>query len=64
MNYLPYSGSWFYGGGGAAETAAYFCSWGLLGDAPAPPLVVGLLKIDSSKRPIKFYAPSIHYHRT
>jgi len=34
MNYLPYSGSWFYGGGSAAETASYFCSWGLLSVLP------------------------------
>jgi hypothetical protein len=35
VNYKPVVGWWFYGGGSATETANYFGSWGLLGDAPS-----------------------------
>lgn len=42
MNYLPFFGSWFYVGGAATieQTAAFYCSYGLL--AIAPTMVVGL----------------------
>jgi hypothetical protein len=36
MNYLPFLGGWFYGAATGEQRAAYFCSWGLLGDAPEP----------------------------
>lgn len=35
MNYLPFCGYWFYGGQNAGETAAFYCSYGLLATAPA-----------------------------
>lgn len=34
MNYKPVVGWWFYGGTTATQTANFFGSWGLLGDAP------------------------------
>jgi len=34
VNYLPYCGYWFYGGASASETAAFYCSWGLLATVP------------------------------
>jgi len=34
MNYLPFSGYWFFGAADATETASFYCSWGLLGVAP------------------------------
>ena len=41
MNYLPFTGGWFYGAGliSAEQMAAYYSSYGLLVDAPEP--VVG-----------------------
>jgi hypothetical protein len=36
MNYTPLCGYWFYGAASATKRASYYCSWGLLGDAPAP----------------------------
>jgi len=36
MNYLPLGGYWFYGGASDVERATYFCSYGLLRDAPDP----------------------------
>lgn len=32
-NYKPFCGYWFYGGADAEETAAFYCSWGLLDTA-------------------------------
>ena len=37
MNYLAVV-VWFYGATTAAERASYFCSYGLLGTAPSPPI--------------------------
>jgi hypothetical protein len=34
VNELAVVGYWFYGGADAAETAALYCSWGLIEDAP------------------------------
>jgi hypothetical protein len=38
MNYLPFTGSWFYGAGliTSKEMAARYSSWGLLASAPIP----------------------------
>ena len=41
MNYLPFSGYWFYGGTSAVETAAYYCAYGLISYAPEAGLSVG-----------------------
>jgi len=41
LNYLPFSGNWFFGASDAEEMAAYYSSWGLLGDAPAPVVPTG-----------------------
>lgn len=43
MNYLPFCGYWFYGGASATETAAFYCSWGLL--ALAPTLVQSVIPV-------------------
>jgi hypothetical protein len=40
VNYLPYVGFWFYGAASAAEMHSFYASWGLLGDAPEPTIVV------------------------
>ena len=37
MNYLPLIGWWFYGAATSTERAAYYCSWGMVGIASAPP---------------------------
>lgn len=34
MNYIPLGGYWFYGGSSDVERATFFCSYGLLSDAP------------------------------
>ena len=36
MNYIPFGAYWFYGGASDVERATYFCSYGLLRDAPEP----------------------------
>jgi len=38
MNYLPFTGGWFYGAGliTGEKIAAFYCSWGLLEVAPVP----------------------------
>lgn len=43
MNYIPYGAYWFYGGASDVERATYFCSYGLLSDAPEP-IVVTIFK--------------------
>ena len=35
MNYLPFCGYFFYGATSNAERASFFCSWGLLENAPS-----------------------------
>lgn len=40
MNYVAYSGYWFYDAATPTEMAALFSSYGLLTTAPAPPSVV------------------------
>jgi len=44
MNYLPFTGGWFYGAGliTGEKIAAFYCSWGLLEDAPAPSIIMGI----------------------
>jgi hypothetical protein len=44
LNYLPFCGGWFYGAASGEERAAYYCSYGLLLDAPAGvPTVDGIM---------------------
>ena len=35
MNYLPYTGWWFYGATDTIQRASFFCSWGLRASATA-----------------------------
>jgi len=34
-NYKPFCGYWFYGAADDGERAAFYCTWGLLDEAPA-----------------------------
>jgi len=38
LNYLPFTGAWFYGVITEEQRAAFYCSWGLLEVAPVPPV--------------------------
>jgi len=42
MNYLPFVGFGFYGALTSVERASFYCSWGLLEDAPAPSIIMGI----------------------
>jgi hypothetical protein len=46
MNYLPYTGYWFYGGADPIETQLSLCSYGLLFDVPGSvPVVSGRRRV-------------------
>jgi len=43
LNYLPFTGSYFYGGLTVFEMASYYCSYGLLAIAPEGVEITGFL---------------------